>query len=149
MNKNSDAGFCIVCKRRQLRFIYEGAKIMCLLYSILFGGNCGCHRNSGCYENNFVRSGGCGCGSSSVRSGGCGCNGSESAYSGGWNCESNSSYCGNNASAQNLCASAGCCNSCNRCCSGYGRHGGDCVCGDVCYYCRQYALCRCCNRCGN
>ena len=57
------------------------------------------------------------------------------------------------ATAQNACvgqgaygatasAGCGCCQS--RACSGFGRHGGESVCNDAAYYCRQYALCRCC-----
>ena len=51
--------------------------------------------------------------------------------------------CGRSApcGAASQAASASCCCRRRRCCTGYGAASG--VCGDECYYIRQYALCGC------
>ena len=118
---------------------------MFLLYSILFGEcccnngwnrgsqNCGCERN---WQN-------CGCGRDDRSGQNCGCNNG---------CGRTRQCCGDSFAAETEFFSNDCC--CNdRCCSGFGRHGGFSVCCDEEYYNRQYALCRCCkcnsrNSCG-
>ena len=109
--------------------IQKGTKFMCLLYSILFGENCGCgtwnRRGCGqrrCAAESYVN---CGCTRAESREDSCGASA---------NLNTNTVQ-GNN----------GCCR--NLCCSGFGRHGNDSVCCDEEYYCRQYALCRCCGCC--
>ena len=143
----------------------RGQKTMCLFYSLLFGeGCCGSRTwNTRC-GNGTVRTG-CGClaqYNAANGLGNCGCNavrmGSESAsqsgvsVNSGCNCAGNLSRCGcweGSSYNQNMCAMSGCCTNSTNCCSGFGRHGGESVCGDVCYYCRQYALCRGCGCNGN
>lgn len=139
-------------KVEETPIFYKGQNDMCcLLYSILYGGNCNRRRNCGCREAREQSACGCSreresysqdwCGQYANNSN-CGCSGTQNTYAFG-NC------CGaqNAQNTQYRNTGCGCCAS--RCCSGYGRHGGECVCGDWCYYCRQYALCCGENKCGN
>ena len=110
-------------KEREIsHYLQRGKTEMCLLCLLLYG--CGNNARSGCGCNQDIglfSNSDCGCGNAR-----------------------DNSCCGN---ARNN--SCGCftCNSCNRSCSGFGRHGNGSVCCDADYYNRQYALCcRCCCR---
>lgn len=162
-------------KVEETPIFYKGQNDMCcLLYSILFGGNCNRRRVCACEENrrgcgcsreNESRSQDCcgqytsngagfGCCEQSVRNASIGfgcCEQNVRNANIGFGCCEQSTRNANTGcgcceqSARNANPCCGCCVS--RCCSGFGRHGGECVCGDLCYYCRQYALCCCEKRC--
>ena len=134
-------------KVEETPIFYKGQNDMCcLLYSILFGGNCNRRRVCACEENRR----GCGC-SRENESRSQDCCGQYTSNGAGFGCCEQSVRNANigfgccEQSARNANPCCGCCVS--RCCSGFGRHGGECVCGDLCYYCRQYALCCCEKRC--